>query len=62
MSSHDVRTVGTAETILVKRGLASNLKDEATKLARLYGSNIQIQLDVKHDSDLVLLRVTEYNL
>ena len=52
----------TAETILVKKGIAENLKEEALNLAQMYGSNIQIQIDIKRDSDIALVRITEYNV
>ncbi len=52
----------TSETILVKKGIAENLKEEALHLAQLYGSNIQIQIDIKRDSDIALVRITEYNV
>jgi len=52
----------TAETILVKKGIADNLKEEALSLAQMYGSNIQIQIDIKRDSDVALVRITEYNV
>ena len=52
----------TAETILVKKGIAENLKEEALNLAQLYGSNIQIQIDIKADADIALVRITEYNI
>ena len=57
-----IATVGTAETILIKRGSIGNLKEEALMLAQLYGSNIQIQIDIKRDSDIALVRITEYNV
>ena len=52
----------TAETILVKKGIAENIKAEALALAQMYGSNIQIQIDIKRDSDIALVRITEYNV
>ena len=52
----------TAATVLVKRGLAEDLKGQALELAKLYGSNIQIQIDIKRDSDIALMRITEYNV
>lgn len=52
----------TSETILVKKGIAENLKAEALHLAQMYGSNIQIQIDIKRDSDIALVRITEYNV
>ena len=52
----------TAATLLVKKGLAQNLKEEALSLAAMYGSNIQIQIDIKQDSGIALMRVTEYNV
>jgi len=52
----------TAETLLVKRGTVDNMKAEALALAQLYGSNIQIQIDIKRDSDIALVRITEYNV
>lgn len=52
----------TAATLLIKRGIAENLKEQAIELAQLYGSNIQIQIDIKRDSDVALMRITEYNV
>lgn len=52
----------TAATILVKKGLAEDMKAEALELAKLYGGNIQIQIDIKRDSDTALMRITEYNV
>ena len=52
----------TAATVLVKRGLSSDIKEQALELAKLYGSNIQIQIDIKRDSDIALMRITEYNV
>lgn len=52
----------TAATLLIKKGHAENLKDEALALAQMYGANIQIQIDIKRDSDIALMRITEYNV
>ncbi len=52
----------TAATFLSKKGIIDNLKADALDLAQLYGSNIQIQIDVKRDGDVALLRITEYNV
>ena len=52
----------TAATMLIKRGIAENLKLEALALAQMYGSNIQIQIDIKRDSDIAMVRITEYNV
>jgi hypothetical protein len=52
----------TSATILIKKGIAENLKEEALHLAQLYGSNIQIQIDIKRDSGIALVRITEYNV
>ena len=57
-----INAVMTAETILIKRGLTDNLKSEALELAKMYGSNIQIQIDIKRDSEIALVRITEYNV
>ena len=57
-----VMSSATAETLLVKRGTVDNMKAEALALAQLYGSNIQIQIDIKRDSDIALVRITEYNV
>ena len=57
-----IATAGTAQTILIKKGTVENLKEEALQLAQLYGSNIQIQIDIKRDSDIALVRITEYNV
>jgi len=57
-----INPVMTAETILIKRGLTDNLKAEALELAKMYGSNIQIQIDIKRDSEIALVRITEYNV
>jgi hypothetical protein len=52
----------TAETILIKRGHTDNLKAEALKIASLYEGNVQIQIDVKQDDSVALVRITEYGL
>ena len=52
----------TAATLLIKRGHAENLKEEALALAQMYGSNIQIQIDIKRDGETALMRITEYNV
>lgn len=52
----------TAATFLVKKATVENLKTEALSLAQMYGSNIQIQIDIKRDSDIALVRITEYNV
>ena len=52
----------TAATLLIKKGTVDNLKSEALELAQMYGSNIQIQIDIKRDSDIALVRITEYNI
>lgn len=52
----------TAATMLIKKGLTENLKSEALELAKMYGSNIQIQIDIKQDSEIALVRITEYNV
>ena len=57
------RVVMSAATILLnKRGFAENLKEEALKLAGLYEGNVQIQIDVKRDDGVALVRITEYGL
>lgn len=56
------RAAMTAETLLIKKGISDNLKQEALRLAEMYGSNIQIQIDIKHDGDTALMRITEYNV
>jgi len=52
----------TAETVVIKKGVVENLKAEALELARLYDSNVQIQIDIKLGSDIASLRITEYNV
>ena len=52
----------TAATLLVKRGHTENIKEEALKLAQNYAGNIQILIDIKRDSDIALMRITEYNV
>lgn len=52
----------TAATILIKKGFTENIKAEALQLAALYEGNIQIQIDIKRDSGIALVRVTEYNV
>ena len=53
----------TAATILInKRGFAENMKEEALKLAESYSGNIQIQIDVKKNGGVAIMRVTEYNV
>jgi hypothetical protein len=57
-----ISAVMTAATLLIKKGHADILKEEALELAQLYGSNIQIQIDIRRDSDIALMRITEYNV
>ena len=52
----------TAATVLVKRGLTADLKEQALELAKLYSGNVQIQIDIKQDSNTALMRITEYNI
>ena len=52
----------TAATMLTKRGISENLKDEARNLAQLYAGNVQIQIDIRQDTGDATLRVTEYNI
>ena len=52
----------TAATFLVKKATVENMKTGALQLAQMYGSNIQIQIDIKRDSDIALVRITEYNV
>ena len=52
----------TAMTILVKKGHTESLKAEALELAAMYSSNIQIQIDIKRDDGIALMRITEYNI
>lgn len=55
--------VMSAATMLMgKRGYAENIKEEALKLASLYDGNVQIQIDVKRDDGVALVRITEYGL
>ena len=58
----DTAQAMTAATLLIKRGHAENIKDEALAIAQMYGSNIQIQIDVKKNGDVALMRITEYNV
>ena len=51
-----------AETFIVKHGIVENLKAEALELAKLYSGNLQVQVDIKQDSGVALLRITEYNV
>ena len=54
---------GSAELmILIKKDITDAIKQEALKLAETYGSNIQIQIDIKQDNNVALMRITEYNL
>ena len=52
----------TAATLLIKQDHTETLKDEALELARMYGGNVQIQIDVKRGSDIALMRITEYGV
>jgi hypothetical protein len=53
----------TAATILIKRGLVENIKDEAMKIAKMYeGENLRIEINIDKDHDLVKLNIAEYNL
>ena len=52
----------TAATVLAKQRLAESLKSDALELSRLYGGNVQVQIDIKRDSNNALMRITEYNV
>ena len=52
----------TAATILIKKGFTDNLKTDALRISEMYAGNIQIQIDIKRDSDVALMRITEYNV
>jgi hypothetical protein len=52
----------TAMTILVKKGLTESLKDEALRLADMYSSNIQIQIDIRQEDGIAKMRITEYDV
>ena len=57
-----VLVMSAATMMLNKRGYAENIKEEALKLAQLYDGNVQIQIDVKRDDGVAVVRVTEYGL
>ena len=53
----------TAATVLInKKGFSENMKEEALKLSESYSGNIQIQIDVKKNGGVAIMRVTEYNI
>ena len=52
----------TATTFIVGHELAENIKNEALELAEIYEGNVQIQIDVKKDSGLAIMKITEYNV
>ena len=52
----------TAATILIKRGLVENIKDEAMKIAKMYEGDLRIEINIDKDHDLVKLNIAEYNL
>ncbi len=52
----------TAETFLLKMGVVESMKMEAMALAEMYGSNVQIQIDVRRKEAIVNMKITEYNL
>lgn len=56
------RVMSAATMLLHKRGRTENLKEEALKIARLYDGNLQIQIDIKRDDGVALVRITEYGL
>ena len=57
-----VMVMSSATMTLSKRGHTLNIKDEALKLAELYDGNLQIQIDVKRDDGVAVVRITEYGL
>jgi len=59
---NSVRSASAATVVVIKKGTVENMKADALELAQLYGSNIQIQIDVKADSGIALVRITEYNI
>ncbi len=52
----------TAETLLMKKAVAESMKTEAMALAEMYGANVQIQINVRRKDDIVLMKITEYNV
>jgi hypothetical protein len=52
----------TAATILIKRGLVENIKDEAMKISKMYEGDLKIEINIDKDHDLVKLNIAEYNL
>ena len=59
---NSVRSASAATVVVIKKGTVENMRANALELAQLYGSNIQIQIDVKADSGIALVRITEYNI
>jgi len=59
---NSVKSASAATVVVIKKGTVENMKADALELSQLYGSNIQIQIDVKRDSAIALLRITEYNI
>jgi len=59
---NSVRSASAATVVVIKKGTVENIRANALELAQLYGSNIQIQIDVKADSGIALVRITEYNI
>ena len=59
---NSVKSASAATVVVIKKGTVENMKADALELSQLYGSNIQIQIDVKRDSGIALLRITEYNI
>ena len=62
MKQTTMAAAATATTILVKKGITESLKEEALQLAEMYSSNIQIQIDIKQEDGIALMRITEYNV
>lgn len=54
--------VASASTMVVtKKAIANDIKASAVKLAETYGTNIQVQIDIRKGGEAVL-RITEFNV
>ena len=54
--------VCTAMSVIESRGIITNMKDEAMRIASFYDGSIKIEINTNKDNGLVKISVTEYNI
>jgi len=52
----------TAMTYVINKGVAGSMKAEALMIAEAYEGNVQIQIDVKKQDNIAIMKITEFNI